>query len=161
MTNITVTQNVDGNWIKVLNPDGEGYSAGDLNTVSFTIDNSNGYQAYDQITGEYIGDDYLELGINVDATTSAISSGTRFHFRGGSVFVTSQDHSVSATKIYGKLIGRGNLNDNEVGTAGGLTFASSTLDSFNLKTKAVLEVSAITGSWYIKNDRDGLSLIHI
>ena len=155
VTNITVTQNVDGNWIKVLNPDGEGYSAGDLNTVSFTIDNLNGYQAYNQITGEYIGDDYLELGINVDATTSAISSGTRFHFRGGSVFVTSQDHSVSATKIYGKLVGRGNLNDNEVGTAGGLTFASSTLDSFNLKTKAVLEVSAITGSWYFNNDSVG------
>ena len=47
-----------------------------------------------------------------------------------------QDHSPTTTKIYGKLIGKGNLNDNEVGTAGGLTFASSTLDSFNRETKA-------------------------
>ena len=37
ITSITVSQNVDGNWIKVLNPDGDGYTAGDLNTVSFTM----------------------------------------------------------------------------------------------------------------------------
>ena len=95
------------------------------------------------------------MGINIDPLTSTISSGTRFHFRSGSVFVTSQDHSPAATKIYGKLIGKGHLNDNEVGTAGGLTFASSTLDSFNRETKAVLEVASITGSWYFNNDSVG------
>ena len=40
VTSITISQNVDGNWIKVINPDGDGYTAGDLNTISFTIDNS-------------------------------------------------------------------------------------------------------------------------
>jgi len=151
---ITVKNAVKGNWLKVVNPDGSGYSKGDYSATHITIVHADGvtgdgYDAYEDNSesenyGKYIGDTWVANGIAIKALEKNVPIHARFHFENGAVLVVSRNHAAGETKIYGKLIGK-EISHGNLGVSGGLMVASSTHEHFNFATNGTVEMSALAG----------------
>ena len=167
--NITVSDTdsavSDDEWIKVINPDGEGYKKGIYETISITVidankENGAGYKAIqDDVNSsnynKYIGDTWITEGIIVEPLDEDVLMYSRFRFADGQVLVASRDHNKGEERFYGKLLGTGSLRHNNVGTSGGIVVAGSNHQHFNQKLKNEVKPDKITGNWYFKDDRVG------
>ena len=140
---------IEGTWLKVVNPDGNGYSKGDYTAIHIKVIDANkesgdGFDAYEESTSEYIGDKWIETGINIECLDQDVTIHSRFHFEIGAVLVASKNHNKGHTKIYWKLIG-GELRHNNIGVSGGLMVAPSTYSNFSFKTNGKVTMTSCCG----------------